>query len=72
MKEYSYIGKDVPSVDAVEKVTGMAKFAVDIKLLGMLYAKVLKSPHAHARILSIDASKAEKPPGVKAVLTGKE
>jgi len=72
VKEYSYIGKDVPRVDAVEKVTGMAKFAVDIKILGMLYAKVLKSPHAHARILSIDASKAEKLPGVKAVLTGKE
>jgi CO/xanthine dehydrogenase Mo-binding subunit/aerobic-type carbon monoxide dehydrogenase small subunit (CoxS/CutS family) len=66
---YRYIGKATPRMDAVEIVTGEAKFLTDIKLPGMLYGKVLRSPHAHALIKSIDKSKAEKVPGVKAVLT---
>lgn len=58
--------------DAHERVTGKAKFAGDIILPGMLYGKVLKSPYAHAKIKSIDTSKAEALPGVKAVLTFKD
>ena len=50
-------------------MTGRAVYAGDVKLPGMLYAKILRSPHAHARIISIDTSEAEKLPGVKAILT---
>src|SRR5262245_11596860 len=55
--------------DGVDKVTGRAKFGADIHLPNMLIGKVLRSPHAHARIRSIDASKAQALPGVKAVMT---
>ena len=54
------------------KVTGRAMYGADYKLPGMLYGKVLRSPHAHARIRSIDTSAAEKLPGVKAVVTAKD
>jgi CO/xanthine dehydrogenase Mo-binding subunit len=53
----------------VPKVTGMAQYGADYSLPGMLWAKILRSPHAHARIRSINTSKAEALPGVKAVLT---
>ncbi|MEK9138390.1 MAG: molybdopterin cofactor-binding domain-containing protein, partial [Bacteroidota bacterium] len=59
-------------VDAVGQVTGAAKYTDDFMLPRMLFGKILRSPHAHARILSIDTSKAEKLPGVVAVMTGKE
>ncbi len=72
MKKYSYVGKGVPRIDAFEKVTGAAQYTADLRLPGMLYTKLLKSPHAHARILKIDTSEAEKLPGVRAILTGKE
>ena len=55
--------------DAVEKVTGRARYAADYNLPGQLIGKVLRSPHAHARVLSIDTSEAEKLAGVKAVVT---
>jgi len=71
MEEYSVIGKPIPRVDAVEKVTGAAKFAADFSFPGMLWCKILRSPYAHARILNIDTSRAERLPGVKAVCTGK-
>lgn len=58
--------------DGVEKVTGRAQFGADMRVSGMIWGKVLRSPHAHARILSIDTSKAEKLPGVKAVVTSKD
>ena len=66
------IGKSVPRIDGVEKVTGSATFTGDIKLPGMLYARMLLSPNAHARITSIDTTRARGLPGVKAVLTGKD
>jgi CO/xanthine dehydrogenase Mo-binding subunit len=72
VKKYSYIGKDVPRVDAFEKVTGTALYTADLKLHAMLHARLLKSPRAHARIVKIDTSEAEKLPGVRAILTGKE
>src|SRR4030067_1001504 len=71
-EEYSIIGKSIPRVDAKAKVTGEAKYAADIEVPDMLWGKVKRSPHAHARILHIDTSKAEKLPGVKAVVTGKD
>src|SRR5437899_61297 len=69
MAELTVVGKSVARTDAVDKVTGRAQYASDLKLPGMLYGAFLRSPHAHARIKKIDLSKAEKLPGVKAVLT---
>jgi CO/xanthine dehydrogenase Mo-binding subunit len=63
------IGHPVPRIDAVERVTGKATYTRDVQLPGMLYAQVLRSPHPHAQIKSIDVSKARALPGVKAVLT---
>jgi len=71
-EELSVVGKRVPLQDAYEKVTGSLKFAVDFDLSGMLVAKVLRSPHPHARIVNIDTSKAEALPGVAAVITHKD
>jgi len=66
------IGKPYPKKDARIKVTGECKFAADLVVPGMLHGKMLRSPHAHARILGIDTSRAERLPGVKAVITGKD
>ncbi len=69
-RQLKFVGQNVPRVDGVEKVTGAAKFVGDILVPGMVYGKILRSPFPHARILSIDASRAEALPGVFAVLTG--
>lgn len=67
---FSVVGKRIPyRNEAVEKVTGTAQFTVDIDLPGMLYAKVLRSPHAHARIAEIETERAEKLRGVEAIVT---
>ena len=70
--EYNVIGKRPVRPDGVDKVTGRAEYGADVKLNGLLHAKVLRSPHPHARIRSIDTSKAEAYPGVKAVVTAKD
>ncbi len=67
-KEYSVVGKKTPRIDAYERVTGQAQYTGDLQLPGMLYARVLRSNVPHAKILSIDTSKAEKLPGVKAII----
>jgi CO/xanthine dehydrogenase Mo-binding subunit len=67
-----WIGKRTPRPDGADKVTGRAAYAADATMPGMIWGKVLRSPHAHARIKSIDTSKAEKMPGVKAVMTAKD
>ena len=67
---YKYVGKELPRVDAFEKVTGMAKFVADMEVPGMLYGKFLRSPHAHARIIKIDTKRAEHHPGIVATITG--
>lgn len=72
MKKYSVINTPVHNVDGIAKVTGRAVYTFDVKLPGMLYGKILRSPHPHARIISIDASRAMELPGVKAVVTGKD
>ncbi len=66
---FQNVGKPEPKVDAVKLVQGKPAFAADLEMRGMLYAKVLRSPHAHARIKKIDASQARLLPGVAAVLT---
>ena len=71
MSQFTYIGKSVKRRDGVDKTTGRGLFTTDIYLPGMLYAKVLRSPHPHAKIVSIDTSEAEKFPGVKAVMCHK-
>lgn len=64
------VGRALPQVTSREKVLGRALYAADLKAAGMLQAKLLRSPHAHARIKSIDTEAARALPGVKAVLTG--
>src|SRR5215469_7453003 len=63
------LGQRVARVDALEKVTGRARYTSDMKLPGMLHGVFLRSRHAHAWIKRIDTSKAEALPGVRAVLT---
>ena len=63
------VGKSLPRIDGIDKVTGSAKYAADIKLDHMLHAKLLRSPHAHAKVNRIDTSAAQKLPGVRAFAT---
>ena len=70
--KYKRVGQAYDRKDAQEKVTGQAVYAYDMELPGMLHARCLLSPHARARIVSIDTSKANALPGVRAVLTGED
>jgi CO/xanthine dehydrogenase Mo-binding subunit len=72
MPEYSTIGKSDKRIDTTSKATGEALFTADLSLPRMLVGKVLRSPYPHAKIVRIDTSKAEKLPGVKAVITGRD
>ncbi len=65
-----FVGKNCPRIDGPAKVTGQARYTTDVQLPGTLCCKILRSPHAHARIRSIDTSGASRMPGVKAVITG--
>jgi len=66
--ELAVVGQRVPKVDAIVKATGAARFSVDIRLPKMLHGRMLRSPHAHARVLHVDASRAARLPGVKDIL----
>jgi xanthine dehydrogenase molybdenum-binding subunit len=68
-QQYTVVGTRPIRHDGVDKVTGRAQYGADLQMAGLLYGYVLRSPHAHARIKRIDTSKAEKFPGVKAVIT---
>ena len=68
-QEFDVVGTRPIRPDGLDKVTGRARYSADIHLPGMLHGKLLRSPHAHARIRSIDCSKALELPGVKAVVT---
>src|SRR5713101_4252049 len=68
-KKYRVIGTRPVRPDGVDKVTGRAVYGADVQLPRMLHGKMLRSPHAHARIRSIDTSKAAALPGVHAVIT---
>jgi len=72
MDNYSSIGKRLPRVDGAAKATGRALYAGDITLPHMLHGGILRSPYPHAKILTIDTTRAARLPGVKAVLTGKD
>ena len=68
-KKLKVVGTSPVRPDGVPKVTGLARYGADFTLPGMLWAKILRSPHAHARIRSINTAKAQALPGVKAVMT---
>jgi len=66
------VGKSVPRIDGLGMVTGQTKYAFDVSFPNMLVGKMIRSPHPHAKIISIDTSKAEALPGVRAVITAKD
>ena len=66
------IGQRIPKLDAMDKATGRAEYGHDLRLPGMLHGKILYSGIPHARIVSMDVSRARRLPGVKAVITGAE
>ena len=74
MKKYvgKYIGQGTPDIDAKQKATGAMAFGDDLRMANLLHGKILFSPHAHARVVSIDTGKAEALPGVRAVVTYKD
>ncbi len=71
-KEYKVIGTRPIRHDGVDKVTGRAIYGADFHITGLLHGRVLRSPHAHARIISIDTSRAEALPGVKGIVTAQD
>ena len=71
-REVKGVGLSIPRPDGPEKVTGQVQYVADIKPKGMLHAKLLRSPHAHARIVKIDTTRAKALPGVRAILTARD
>src|ERR1051326_8945531 len=71
-RHFEHVGKRPRRHDGVDKVTGRAAYGADFTLPGLLHGAVLRSPHAHARIVSIDTSAAEALPGVHAVVTARD
>ena len=69
MTSMSVVGQNVTRRDFPEKLVGQARYSADLKLPGMLYGQVLRSPHPHANIVSIDTEQAERLPGVEAIIT---
>jgi CO/xanthine dehydrogenase Mo-binding subunit len=72
MSESKALGKDIPRVDGVAKVTGAARYTADLKFPRMLHAQVVRSPHPHAKVRGVHCEKARAIPGVKVVTSGKE
>ena len=70
--KFKVVGAPVPRADGPEKVTGQTLYAADIALPGVLWAKILRSPYPHAKILRVDVTKARALPGVKAIVTGED
>ncbi|MBI4319442.1 MAG: molybdopterin-dependent oxidoreductase [Chloroflexi bacterium] len=72
MADNLVIGEPLPYLEGVSKATGETKFTADVAIPGLLYGKILRSPHLHARILNVDYGKAERLIGVKGVMAGKD
>jgi CO/xanthine dehydrogenase Mo-binding subunit len=68
-REFTIIGKEIDRVEGYDKASGEAQYAGDVKMEGMLYAKILRSPHAHARITRLDTSEAEALSGVRGIIS---
>lgn len=69
---YRLVGRQVANISSFDKVTGRAQYVADLKLPWMLEAKILRSPHPHARILHIDLERARRLPGVRAIITARD
>ena len=67
--ELDVVGKPIPRIDGEQRVSGSARYPSDIHLPGMLYARIVRSPHAHARVKRVNTERAKKLPGVRAILT---
>ena len=72
MAEGRFVGRSVPRVEDPKLLTGSTRFIDDLSLPGMLHCAILRSPHAHARVVSVDASDALSLPGVAAVVSGED
>ena len=72
MSKFKAVGAPVPREEGPHKVTGQAVYTADVKLPGMLWGKILRSPHPHARIRRIDTAKASQVTGVRAIVTGQD
>ena len=72
MPDFKVLEQNHPRIDAREKVTGRSTYAADVYLPGMVHCKILSSPRSHARIVSLDTSKAEALPGVRGIITGRD
>ena len=72
MPEFQVIGRPTTKLDAADKAAGRAVYLDDLRRPGMLHARVLRSPHAHARIVAVDTARARALPGVKAVITARD
>src|SRR5690349_20483891 len=72
MSDFSVIGLSVPRKESWDKVTGNARYTNDFENVGLLHARMLTSPYAHARIISIDYGEASRASGVRAILTGRD
>src|SRR4030067_351645 len=72
MSNFNVVGKREPMLDALEKATGQARFTDDLTLPGMLFGKILRSPHPHAKVLHVDLSGALKVKGVKGAICGRD
>ena len=72
MKEFSILNRPLPRMDALAKSTGQAAYLDDLSLPGLLYGKILRSHYPHAQILEVDTREAERLPGVRGVITGKD
>jgi CO/xanthine dehydrogenase Mo-binding subunit len=72
MAEFKIVGRSVPRAEGTDKVSGRTLYAADINLPRTLWGKILRSPYPYARVHRIDATKARKVPGVKAVVTGED
>src|SRR5690242_15064811 len=70
--ETTVVGKPIPRIDAYERVSGSAVYPIDVLLPDMLYAAILRCPHAHATVKSLDVGRAQEMPGVRAVLTDRD
>jgi CO/xanthine dehydrogenase Mo-binding subunit len=68
-RPFTIVGTNVNRIDGLEKATGKARYSGDMKISGLLHAKILRSPHAHAKIVKVDTSEAENLPGVRAVIS---
>ena len=71
-RNFKYVGQRPLRPDGIEKVTGKALYGADINLPETIHGKILRSPHAHAKIVSIEVDKAKALPGVYAVITAKD